>query len=337
MATDLAIIYSWFQTGDFPTQQQFQATFSSFYHKDESIPISKIENLEQMFNGTLTTENLQAHFEDPDAHSEYLAKKDASNISEEDKPLWLEKLGILISNAFIDSGLGVEDGNVYSKIQMDEMLLAIKTWLEEHEYAIGTIENFLTSDDTDLDELQELVNAIKQNQQLIEALQNGGAVEDHNVIINSSFVSYGVNLSNQKNLNEKLVADIMTSMAEILEKIDNDQKGAANGVCPLNAHSKIPPQYIPDYGSYEVKSFLISKSVEDETLTTLSMINGNFVSMVLSEPIDETMDRMVFYNGVFIPKSLSTIEPNNTIKIDLTSLGIEPIEGGFFVTKYFKI
>ena len=39
----LADIFSWFETGDFPTQQEFRDTFSSFWHKSEKIPGTQIE------------------------------------------------------------------------------------------------------------------------------------------------------------------------------------------------------------------------------------------------------------------------------------------------------
>jgi len=40
---NLATIFSWFETGDYPTQQQFWDTFSSFWHKSEKIPATAIE------------------------------------------------------------------------------------------------------------------------------------------------------------------------------------------------------------------------------------------------------------------------------------------------------
>ena len=45
----LATIFSWFETGDFPTEQQFQDTFSSFFHKSEKIPATQIEGLLAIF------------------------------------------------------------------------------------------------------------------------------------------------------------------------------------------------------------------------------------------------------------------------------------------------
>jgi len=41
----LATIFSWFETGDFPTQQQFRDTFSSFWHKSEKIDATAIEGI----------------------------------------------------------------------------------------------------------------------------------------------------------------------------------------------------------------------------------------------------------------------------------------------------
>ena len=49
MSTPLNTIFSWFETGDFPTQAQFKATFSSFYHKDYLIPMESIEGIEETF------------------------------------------------------------------------------------------------------------------------------------------------------------------------------------------------------------------------------------------------------------------------------------------------
>lgn len=46
----LQTIKNWFKTGLKPTEQQFWSTWDSFFHKDENIPQSKIENLSQRFD-----------------------------------------------------------------------------------------------------------------------------------------------------------------------------------------------------------------------------------------------------------------------------------------------
>lgn len=58
--TDKNTIYSWFQTDDFPTEEQFRATWDSFWHKSESIPMGQIQGLNQMFVNTATVAQLNA-------------------------------------------------------------------------------------------------------------------------------------------------------------------------------------------------------------------------------------------------------------------------------------
>ncbi|RTZ49494.1 hypothetical protein EJ377_02835 [Chryseobacterium arthrosphaerae] len=49
MSTPLHTIFSWFETGDFPTEAQFKETFSSFFHKDYPIPMESIEGFGELF------------------------------------------------------------------------------------------------------------------------------------------------------------------------------------------------------------------------------------------------------------------------------------------------
>lgn len=81
-------IYSWFQTGDIPTQEQFQQTFSSFRHKEDKIAIQEINGLETALNNKLSTQ----HINDENAHNTVLSQKDASNLTDDDVAKWKEKL-----------------------------------------------------------------------------------------------------------------------------------------------------------------------------------------------------------------------------------------------------
>lgn len=56
MATPINTILNWFKTGLKPTQAQFWSSWQSFWHKDETIPQNKIENLQQSFDNKLDTE-----------------------------------------------------------------------------------------------------------------------------------------------------------------------------------------------------------------------------------------------------------------------------------------
>lgn len=73
----LNTIKNWFKTGLKPTQAQFWATWDSFWHKEDLIPASSIENLDERFDEKADADAFQSHLTDHDAHniSELLADK----------------------------------------------------------------------------------------------------------------------------------------------------------------------------------------------------------------------------------------------------------------------
>lgn len=115
---DLPTILSWFETGDIPTQEQFQQTFSSFRHKDVNITMNNITGLESALNGKLGSN----HTTDTNAHITTLAKLDASNLNDVNKDAWKVALGVspLPDNiAMVDDG---ESPEVFSKDQIEEKI-----------------------------------------------------------------------------------------------------------------------------------------------------------------------------------------------------------------------
>lgn len=177
MNTPLNTIFSWFETGDFPTEAQFKATFLSFYHKDDIIPIKNIEGFEDLSHLFASAEDFKKHLKDPAAHSGYLALLNASNLTATHVDNWKSKLGI--SNvATIDSS--GQPGNVYTKIQVDGFVNELKDADKGLAFEIEKIKKLLSSNDLSLDELQEIVNFIKNNRNDIEALKaiSGESRED---------------------------------------------------------------------------------------------------------------------------------------------------------------
>lgn len=177
MNTPLNTIFSWFETGDFPTEAQFKATFLSFYHKDDIIPIKNIEGFEDLSHLFASAEDFKKHLKDPAAHSGYLALLNASNLTATHVDNWKSKLGI--SNvATIDSS--GQPGNVYTKIQVDGFVNGLKDADKGLVSEIEKIKKLLSSNDLSLDELQEIVNFIKNNRNDIEALKaiSGESRED---------------------------------------------------------------------------------------------------------------------------------------------------------------
>ncbi len=118
MSVPLNTILSWFQTGDFPTEQQFAQSWSSFRHKDEKIAFSDVLNLES----TLQNKVDKSLFETNITNT---AKIDASNLNSGNIQAWKTILNVpIVPNnlATIDSGTLV--GNVWDRFQSDSRYLS---------------------------------------------------------------------------------------------------------------------------------------------------------------------------------------------------------------------
>ena len=75
------IIKSWFKTGSKPTQEQFREWIDSFWHKDEMIPISKIEGIQPIYNA-LNSQNTLLAKAKIYAPGQFIIKKANSNTNE---------------------------------------------------------------------------------------------------------------------------------------------------------------------------------------------------------------------------------------------------------------
>lgn len=64
----LNTIRNWFKTGLKPTQTHFWDTWDSFFHKDDVIPSSSIENLDNRFNSKADKQAFDGHLTDNQAH-----------------------------------------------------------------------------------------------------------------------------------------------------------------------------------------------------------------------------------------------------------------------------
>lgn len=129
MATPLNTLLSWFETGDFPTQAQFQASWSSFWHKDEPIPMSQVSGLAGLFEQTASAQALSSHLNDSNAHTGYLAKLDASNLTAAHVNAWKNRLGvdeIPANTALVDMG---QSQSVYNKEQINSLCMLLENYV----------------------------------------------------------------------------------------------------------------------------------------------------------------------------------------------------------------
>lgn len=75
MATNINTIKGWYKTALKPTQDQFWSWLDSYWHKDEKIPITAIEDIDQILNGKADKGMYEGHLTDENAHANEFANK----------------------------------------------------------------------------------------------------------------------------------------------------------------------------------------------------------------------------------------------------------------------
>lgn len=159
---NLSEIYNWFMTGKKPTQAQFWASWGSFRHKNDSIPQSEVENLSATLNAKAEKLQFEGHKTDPLAHAELFAG--VERISRKGQAYGyapLDEFGILVSS-FLKTVNDLVTGGI------DAVLTAEMG--KQLQIQINGINALLSSDDIDLDTVQELVDAIKEVETSLETI-----------------------------------------------------------------------------------------------------------------------------------------------------------------------
>ena len=178
--TAINTLKKWFSNFKKPTQEQFWAWIDSFWHKSEQIPMSSIEGLENVIQGTASAEQLRNHLTDSQAHKGLFDGK-------------VDKVPgkILSSNDFTNELRtkleGLQNVDISGLLQKGGYTGTAQNLKE----LIDNIMRILQSPDTELDELREIVAFIKQNKRTLDTLGisniaglqdalNGKAPTDHN-------------------------------------------------------------------------------------------------------------------------------------------------------------
>lgn len=175
MAT-LSQIYDWFMTGKKPTQAQFWVSWGSFWHKEETIPQSAISNLATTLSAKTENDQFNAHKTDTAAHATLFDDKLDKNVFENHETdalahaaLFADKedknqKGIAGGYAPLDEFVKIASG--YLNIVNDlvtggSTVLASAETVKTLKGQIDAINLLLTSNDVNLDTVQEIVDAIK--------------------------------------------------------------------------------------------------------------------------------------------------------------------------------
>lgn len=174
MATDKNTLKNWFKTGLKPVQEQFWAWMDSYWHKDEKIPITAINDIEGILDAKADAEALTNHLTDADAHAALFEAKENT-----------ENKGIV--NGYAPLNELAKIAAVYLNI-VDDLTTGGATALASAETVktlkglIDGINTLLGSDNVNLDNVQELVDAIETIQLslstiLVNDLNTGGTTK----------------------------------------------------------------------------------------------------------------------------------------------------------------
>lgn len=222
MAVPLTTIFSWFEKGDSPTEYQFKQTFSSFRHTDERIRMDEVTGLQEAVQDTLPATIFNRHLEDENAHTAVLAKLNASNLTAADINAWKEKLQINLSATIDGDG---DTGNVYTKVQTEQILNILREKNDDLIARIQEITGRLSSDDANLDTLYEIVQYIKENRRQIELLNDlfSGGSSDDKISLVGSYSNWGT-ISYQSQFNSLVYDKIRQIENTWSEKIRHEEK-----------------------------------------------------------------------------------------------------------------
>ena len=210
----LNTIKKWFQTGLKPSQNQFWDTWDSFRHKLEKVPLEDVEELESTLNTKAEKTELDKHKNDNTAHSELFAAK-------EDKSQKGAALGYVPLDEF--SKIAYQYLNIVDNLTSGgrTSILSAQQGVVLHSQ-IDNIKTLLSSDNSELDTFQKIVDVIEQIQMSL------------NTILVNDLTTGGITKA------------LTAEMGKLLQvcKEDKSQKGIAGGYAPLDDFAKIASQYL---------------------------------------------------------------------------------------------
>jgi hypothetical protein len=173
MAT-LAEIYNWFMTGKKPTESQFRASWGSFWHKSEKIPINVIDGLTGILNNKTENSQFEAHKVAADAHQALFDLKENKNQKGSANGYAPLNEFTKIAAQYLDIVNDLTTGGT-TALASAEMVKSLKIQIE-------AIQTLLSSDNINLDTVQEIVDAIETVQSslstiLVNDLTTGGTTK----------------------------------------------------------------------------------------------------------------------------------------------------------------
>lgn len=158
----LNTIKNWFKTGLKPTQAQFWDTWDSFRHKSEKVPAADVEGIDALLLAKADKAVLDDHLTNTEAHAPlFLAKEDKNQKGVAGGYVPLDGF-IKIASQYLDIVNDLVAGGSTSLLSAEQGKV-LKT-------QIDAINLLLTSDNVNLDTVQELVDAIETVEASLETI-----------------------------------------------------------------------------------------------------------------------------------------------------------------------
>ena len=345
---NLNTLKNWFLTGLKPTQEQFFSTWDSFWHKDDSIPAENIEGLDTFLAEKADKEALDGHLDDPNAHSELFDEvptktSDLINDGEDGIPFLLDSdlnrsnnissgstedlatsLAVKTVNDKVNDNSSDIDNLENSKVEITDIVDNLTSTATNRTLSanqgkmlkelIDNINTLIASDDTTLDEIQELVNYIKQNKTDLETLgvSNIAGLQTSLDNLANSITTINTSLENKvdkvtgkrlsendftdyykgklsgidagANVNVKSNWNAITGDAEILNKPDVSTTVVGDAIAKRDANGDLATRYFKSGGENE------ATIGEDATIVMRNSVNDNSLRHVTKEAVREWLD-----------------------------------------------
>lgn len=225
----------WFKIDLIPTEAQFFSVFNWIRWKDEKIPITDIFNIEDILNAKAEEAVLTDHLTDANAHAaEFNAKEDKDKKGAADGYVPLNEF-VKIASTYLNIVDDLVTGGA-TELLSAEQGKVLKTQID----AINTL---LASDNVNLDNVQELVDAIETLQTslstiLVNDLTTGGVTKALTAEMGKSLKALIDALDSNKV--DKVAGERLINAAEIT-KLGN-QSGTNTGDQDLTPYQLIDNQ-----------------------------------------------------------------------------------------------
>lgn len=162
LMASLNTIKNWFKSGLKPNQAQFWETWDSFWHKDDRIPVAQIDGVDALLDQKANKSNVDNHLVDAQAHAAIFAQKED-----------MSKKGQ--ANGYAPLNQAQKIASQYLEI-INDLTTGGSTNLlsaamgKQLQTQLAGIQTLLQSNDMNMDNVQELVDAIKSIQYSLSAI-----------------------------------------------------------------------------------------------------------------------------------------------------------------------